>query len=254
MTDLTDKVVLVTGGSQGMGAATSRLAAQAGAKVVIADLKAEAGEAVATSIRDNGGEAAFVQADISDEAAVESMVKFAIDTFSRLDGAVNNAAMAPDDKPIAEMDQMHFDKVLAVDVKGTALCLKYEIKQMLAQGSPGAVVNISSAIALKPSNACPAYIAAKHAVIGLTKSASKDYGKSGIRVNAIAPGSVDTVMLRGFLEQLGLDPQEWANSQSTLGRFAQPEEVAQGSLWLLSDAASYAHGITLGVEGGYQDS
>src|SRR5699024_335877 len=127
------------------------------------------------------------------------------------------------------------------------LCLKHQIKQMVSQGQGGSIVNISSAAALKPQVNSPGYVAAKHGVIGLTKSASKDYGKAGIRVNSVAPGSVDTAMLYAHLEAAGHDAQEYANSQSTLGRFAQPEEIAQGTLWLISDSSSYVNGIVLGV-------
>lgn len=251
MAELKDKVVVVTGAAQGMGAATARLAAEAGAKVVLADV-ADA-TPVVEEIKSAGGDAAYVTTNISDPAAVEAMVQFAVDTYGRLDGAVNNAAKAPDTKPLVDMDIAEFDAVMNVDLRGTALCLKAEIAQMRKQGGGGAIVNISSAIALKPGPACPAYIAAKHGVIGLTKSAALDYGTDGIRTNCVAPGSVDTVMLHAYLQNLGIDPAEYAANTTTVGRFARPEEVARGSLWLLSDASSYVNGVVLGVEGGYQD-
>lgn len=253
-TMLTDKVVIVTGAGQGMGEATAKLAAERGAKVVVADFNEETAHKVVEDIRSTGGEAVASITDVSDAKAVEAMVQLAVSTFGRLDAAINNAAKSPDGKPIAEMDPAEFEAVLKVDLTGTALCLKYEIAQMLAQGDGGAIVNISSAIALKPGFSSPAYTSAKHGVIGLTKAVSKDYGKQGIRVNSVAPGSVDTVMLAGYLENLGIDPQQYANDTTTVGRFAQPEEVAEGSLWLISDAASYVNGVVLGVEGGYQDA
>ncbi len=254
LVELQDKVVIVTGAGQGMGAASAKLAAQRGAKVLVADINEETAATVVKEIQVAGGEATMSGTDISDDAAVKDMVQLAVDTYGRLDAAINNAAMSPDNKPIAEMDADHFSRVIGVDLIGTALCLKHEIAQMVAQGGGGAIVNVSSAIALKPGPGAPAYIAAKHGVIGLTKSAAKDYGKAGIRVNAVAPGSVDTVMLHSYLEGIGIDPQVWADSTTTIGRFAQPEEVAEGNLWLISEAASYVNGFVLGVEGGYQDS
>lgn len=140
---------------------------------------------------------------------------------------------------------------MSVDLKGVALCLKYEIQQMLTQGSGGSIVNTSSVSGIRPQPLTPAYIAAKHAVIGLTKSAAMDYSPKGIRVNSVAPGAIDTPMLRGALEQFGFDPVAYAKQLSMLGRFAQAEEVAHANLWLASDDSSFVTGATYAVDGGY---
>lgn len=251
MVELNGKVAIITGAAMGMGAATAELFAAAGGKVVIADFNEEKGRAQAQKIVEAGGTAAFVKVDVSKAADVEAMVQFAVDTFGRLDVAVNNAARTPDDKPLTEMDEAAFDGVIAVDLKGVALCLKYELRQMLKQGQGGSIINTSSVSGIRPQPANPAYVAAKHAVIGLTKQAAMDYSPSGIRVNSVAPGAIDTPMLRGALVQFGLEPESYAKKLSMLGRFAQASEVAQANLWLASDLSSYVTGAVLSVDGGY---
>lgn len=248
---LQDKVAVVTGAAMGMGEATARLFAEAGAKVAVADFNEEKGTAVAESIVADGGEAFFVKADISDSAQVQAMVKKIVDTYGRLDVAVNNAALTPDNAPAAEFDEDYWDRLHGVDLKGTALCLKYELQQMLAQGDGGSIVNISSVSGFRPQPNNLAYVAAKHGVSGLTKTAAMENGPQGIRVNSVAPGAIDTPMLRGALERMGADPDEFAQQLAVLGRFGQAREIAQASLWLASDAASYVTGSTLHVDGGY---
>jgi NAD(P)-dependent dehydrogenase (short-subunit alcohol dehydrogenase family) len=157
----------------------------------------------------------------------------------------------PDNKPLADMDEDVYDALMAVDLKGVALCLKYEIRQMLKQGDGGAIVNTSSVSGIRPQPGTPAYIAAKHGVIGLTKSAALDYSPQGIRVNSVAPGAIDTPMLQGAIIEFGLDPVEYPKQLSMLGRFAQPIEVAQANVWLISDLSSYVTGATISVDGGY---
>lgn len=251
MVDLSGKVAIITGAAMGMGAATAELFAAAGARVVIADFNEEKGRAQAQKITDAGGIAAFVKTDVSRAADVEAMVQFAVETFGRLDVAVNNAARTPDDKPLTEMDEAVFDGVIAVDLKGVALCLKYELRQMMKQGQGGSIINTSSVSGIRPQPANPAYVAAKHAVIGLTKQAAMDYSPHGIRVNSVAPGAIDTPMLRGALEQFGFEPDSYAKKLSMLGRFAQAGEVAQANLWLASDLSSFVTGAVLSVDGGY---
>lgn len=246
-----DKVVIVTGAAMGMGEATARLLADSGAKVVVADFAAEKGQAVVDDIKSNGGEAAFVTTDVSDSAQVEAMVRFAVDTYGRLDGAVNNAALSPDNAPVTEFDEERWDKLMAVDLKGTALSTKYEIRQFLEQGDGGSIVNISSTSGFRPQPNNIAYVAAKHGVNGITKTAALEYGKDQIRVNAVAPGGVDTPMMEGALEQLGMTEKEFAPQLSLLNRFAQPSEIAEGTLWLLSDQSSYVTGTVLHVDAGY---
>ncbi|GAA1999842.1 glucose 1-dehydrogenase [Brevibacterium samyangense] len=248
---LQDKVAIVTGAAMGMGEATARLFAEAGAKVIVADFNVEAGEKVVADITAAGGTATFVAVDISDEAQVEEMVKAAVSTYGRLDVAVNNAALKPDQAPSAELDPAYWDRLMSVDLKGTALCQKHELKQFLAQGEGGSIVNIASVSGFRPQPGNPAYTAAKHGVVGLTKVAALEYGSLGVRVNAVAPGAVQTPMLDAALEEIGADRDEFAKQLSSLGRFADAREIAQATLWLSSDAASYVHGTTLKVDGGF---
>lgn len=248
---LKDKVTIVTGAAMGMGQATAELFAKNGAKVVIADFNKEEGQKVADAIQADGGEATFIKVDVSNEEEVKNLVEKTVEKYGRLDGAVNNAALTPDDKKIDEMDMDYYDRLMSVDLKGVFLCMKYELKQMVKQGDGGSIVNTSSVSGLRPQPANPAYVAAKHGVIGATKQAAMDYGEYNIRVNTVAPGAIDTPMLRGALDQFGLDPVEYAKQLSMINRFAQAEEVGEANMWLLSDRASYVTGAVLPVDGGY---
>ncbi|WP_320777857.1 SDR family NAD(P)-dependent oxidoreductase [Streptomyces sp. CRN 30] len=248
---LDGKVAVVTGAAMGMGEATARLFAEAGAKVLVADLNEERGRAVTEEIVADGGTASFLKVNVADSAQVKEMVQAAVDTYGRLDVAVNNAALTPDDKPTAEFDEDYWDRLIAVDLKGTALCLKWELQQLIKQGGGGSVVNISSVSGFRPQPDNPAYVAAKHGVNGLTKTAAVENGAHNIRVNAVAPGAIDTPMLRGSLEQFGFTEEEFAPRLSLLGRFGQPREVAQASLWLASDQSSYVTGSVIHVDAGY---
>jgi glucose 1-dehydrogenase len=248
---LQGKVAIVTGAAMGMGEATAKLFAEAGAKVAVADFNAERGQQVADAIQASGGEATFVRVDISKADEVEQMVADAVAAYGRLDAAVNNAALTPDDKLVSEFDEDYWDRLMAVDLKGTALCMKYELRQMIAQGDGGSIVNISSVSGFRPQPNNIAYVAAKHGVVGMTKVAALENGDKNIRVNSVAPGAIDTPMLRGALEQFGLDADEYAPQLSLLNRFGQAEEIAQASLWLASDQSSYVTGTTLHVDAGY---
>lgn len=248
---LQDKVTIVTGAAMGMGEATARLFAEAGAKVVVADFNEEKGQAVTDDIVKRGGDAHFVRVDISNSSDVKNMVEKTVEKYGRLDGAVNNAAITPDDKSVAEFDEDYWDKLMAVDLKGTALSMKYELQQMLKQGDGGSIVNISSVSGFRPQPQNIAYVAAKHGVVGMTKVAALEYGAENIRVNSVAPGAIDTPMLRGALEQFGHDADEYAPHLSLLNRFGQPEEIAQASLWLISDQSSYVTGTTIHADAGY---
>ena len=251
MLELNGKVVIVTGAAMGIGAATAELMAQAGGKIVIADFNEEMGRQQTQKIIDAGGSAAFIKTDVSNPKDVEAMVQFAVDTYGSLDGAVNNAARTPDCNPLTDMDDEEFDALIGVDLKGVALCMKYELRQMLKQGTGGSIVNISSVSGIRPQPATPIYVAAKFGVNGLTKQAAMDFSGKGIRINAVAPGAIDTPMLRGAFEQFGFDAHSYAKQLSKLGRFAQPNEVAQANLWLISDLASYVTGAIISVDGGY---
>lgn len=248
---LEGKVAIVTGAAMGMGEATARVFAAAGAQVLVSDVNAQVGEATVERIQSQGGTASFCRADVSNVADVEGMVRTAVERYGRLDCAVNNAAVAPDTHPIAELDEAEFDRVLAVDLKGVALSLKYEVGQMLEQGDGGAIVNVGSVSSFRPQPSNAAYVAAKHGVIGLSKVASLENAPLGIRVNTVCPGAIDTPMIREALETVGTTEAEFAPLISLFGRFGQPEEVAQASLWLCSDQASYVTGAVLAVDAGF---
>lgn len=248
---LEGKVAIVTGAAMGMGEATAKLFAEAGAKVAVADFNAELGEQVATAIRTAGGDATFVRVDISKADEVERMVADTVAAYGRLDAAVNNAALTPDDKLASDFDEDYWDRLMAVDLKGTALCMKYELRQMIAQGDGGSIINISSVSGFRPQPNNIAYVAAKHGVVGMTKVAAMENGDKNIRVNSVAPGAIDTPMLRAALEQFGLSAEEYAPQLSLLNRFGRAEEIAQASLWLASDLSSYVTGTTLHVDAGY---
>ena len=248
---LEGKVAIVTGAAMGMGKETAVLFAEAKAKVVIADFNEEKGQAVAEEIKAAGGEASFVKVDISKSKDVQAMVKFAVDTYGKLDVAVNNAALTPDDKPAHDFDEDYWNRLIGVDLTGTALCLKYELKQMREQGQGGSIINISSVSGFRPQPDNIAYVAAKHGVVGITKVAALENGPLNIRVNSVAPGAIDTPMLRGAFEQFGYTEEEYAPQLSLLNRFGQPREIAQASLWLASDASSYVTGTTIHADAGY---
>jgi NAD(P)-dependent dehydrogenase (short-subunit alcohol dehydrogenase family) len=248
---LDGKVAIVTGAAVGMGAATARVFAAAGASVLVSDVDEANGRTTTDAIGADGGAASFFRADVSRADDVEAMVRTSVERYGRLDCAVNNAAVTPDTHPIAELDETEFDRILAVDLKGVALCLKYEVAQMLEQDAGGAIVNIGSVSSFRPQPNNAAYVAAKHGVVGLTKVASLENAPRGIRVNTVCPGAIDTPMVRGALETVGLTEEEFAPVISLFGRFGRPEEVAQASLWLCSDLSSYVTGAVLAVDAGY---
>jgi NAD(P)-dependent dehydrogenase (short-subunit alcohol dehydrogenase family) len=248
---LEGKVAIITGAAMGMGEATARLFAEAGAKVVVADFNAEKGQAVVDDIAATGAEALFVKVDISRADEVEGMVAATVERFGRLDVAVNNAALTPDNAPVSDFDEDYWDRLLAVDLKGTALSMKYEIRQLQKQGEGGSIVNISSVSGFRPQPNNIAYVAAKHGVVGMTKVAALENGPANIRVNSVAPGAIDTPMLRGSLAETGQTAEEFAPLLSLLNRFGEAREIAQASLWLASDLSSYVTGTTLHVDAGY---
>ncbi|OCA69060.1 glucose dehydrogenase [Chryseobacterium artocarpi] len=252
MERLKNKVALITGAAMGMGKATAELFAEEGAKVIVADFNEEAGNQVVEEIKAKGGEAAFCKVDISDSKQVEAMVQFTVDTFGRLDCAVNNAALKPDNNSFQDLDEEYYDRLQAVDLKGTALCMKYELRQFVAQGTGGSIVNISSINAFKPILGNPAYQAFKHGVEGLTKAAAFEYGVQGIRINSVAPGAIRTPMLTASLADKGITEADIVPQMSLIGRLGEVREVAQGSLFLSSDDASYVHGTVLHVGGGFE--
>lgn len=249
--NLNGRVAIVTGAGRGMGEVTARLLAARGAKVVLADIDVQTVEAVAASIRDEGFDAMATIVNVADESSVANMVGFAVERYGRLDCAVNNAALAPDHAMVAEADMDFFDRVISVNLRGVMLCMKYEIAQLLKQGSHGSIVNIGSVSSVRPQPKNAAYTAAKHGVVGLTKVGSLEYAGKGIRVNAVLPGSILTPMLEGAMELRNMKEEDYAPTLSLFGRWGQPQEVAEASAWLCSDAASFVTGHSLAVDAGY---
>ena len=248
-TQLQGKVILVTGGGSGIGRATSALLARQGAKVMIADYVPESAERTVKIIKDAGGEASCVAADVSVTKQVEMMVAKTVETYGRLDGAFNNAGIEGKMADTIAYPEDVFDRVIAINLKGVWLCLKYEIAQMLQQGG-GAIVNTASGAGLVGVVGLSAYVASKHGVIGLTKTAALEYAKAGIRVNAVCPGVIQTPMV-ARLTSSRPDLSEALVAAEPIGRTGKPEEIAEAVVWLCSDAASFVTGHAMSVDGGY---
>ena len=244
------KVALVTGAAGGMGRATAAAFAAAGAQVVAADIAADGGEETVEKINRDGGEAVFVRTDVSQAADVEGAVRAAVRTYGGLDCACNAAAIEIETKLLAECEEDVFDRIVAVNLKSIFLCLKYEIRAMLERGG-GAIVNIASTNSFRPRPRQSVYTATKHAVVGMTKTAAIEYAGSGIRINAVAPGAIDTPMLRGAMAARGSAEEDVLERLSLIGRFGQPAEIASAVLWLCSDQSGYTMGHVLSVDGGY---
>lgn len=243
------KVAIVTGAAAGIGRATAMAFAKEGAKVVVADVTAPGGEETVNCIRRGGGDAIFVQTNVAIESEVASLIKATIDAYGRLDYAFNNAGIEGAIAPAAEYPVEMWDRVLGVNVTGAWLCMKAEIPEMLKHGG-GAIVNCSSVAGLVGSKGLAAYVASKHGLAGLTKVTALDYAQSGLRVNAVCPGVIDTAMIdrvtggdaaaeKGFV---AMEP---------VGRMGTPDEVAATVIWLCSDASSFVTGQALAVDGGF---
>ena len=245
------KVALVTGAAGGMGRAIAVAFAGAGARVVVSDIAADGGNETVDLVSEAGGEAKFIAADVAASASVEQLVQGTVDAFGALHCAVNGAAIELERVPLAEVEEEAFDRIIAVNLKSIFLCMKYQIRQFLAQGAGGAIVNIASTNSFRPQPHQSAYTASKHGVIGITRNAAIDYAANGIRINAICPGAIDTPMLRAAIARRGREPQEVADRLSLLGRFGTPEEIAKAALWLCSDDSSFTIGHALAVDGGY---
>jgi len=244
-----NKVVLITGGAAGIGRVAAHKFCELGAKLMIADQNAEAGEATALQARALGGEAEFVKVDVGDSASVDKMLKRCVSAFGRVDIAINNAGVELEWAPIAEGDETQFDKIIAVNLKGVWLCLRAEVRQMLRQDG-GAIVNTASIAAMAAAPNMAAYSASKHGVIGLTKSVAVEYAKSGIRVNAVCPGVIDTAMTERAISKGDSGIEKYLPGIHPMNRIGTAEEVVAAMQWLCSDAASFTTGAVLPVEGG----
>lgn len=247
--DFSGRVAVVTGASSGMGRASALALAAAGASVVLADVAEQAGVDAVHEITEAGGRARFLRTDVCEESDVVAMIHCAVDTYGGLDIAVNAAGIEIENSLIADADVATFDRVIAVNLRSIFLCLKYEIRAMLDRPG-GSIVNFASTNAIKPQSTQGAYNASKFGVVGLSKTAALEYARAGIRVNAVAPGAIDTPMLREAIAQRGADPEVLLRRFSLLGRFGRPDEVADAVLWLCSDDSSFTTGHVLTVDGG----
>jgi NAD(P)-dependent dehydrogenase (short-subunit alcohol dehydrogenase family) len=247
--ELEGKVALVTGGTSGIGRDTAVLFAKAGAKVVLAGRREPEGNEIIELIRAAGGDGLFVKADISKASEVDALIQKVVERFGRLDIAFNNAGIEGVWVPIVRQSEADWDRTIAVNLKGVWLSLKFEIRQMLKQGGAGAIVNMASITGLIGSTGAAAYSASKHGVIGLTKTAALENAKSGIRVNVVCPGVIETAMGERLFGApavhkavLGLHP---------IGRLGRPMEIAEAVLWMCSDRASFMTGQSLVLDGGF---
>ena len=249
MNEFQDKVAIVTGATSGIGRAAAIAYAREGAKVVVAGRRATEGEETVRLLQAQGGEGIFVKTDVSKAVQMKELVERTLQKFGRLDIAFNNAGIEQVPLPFLEQDEETFDQVVDINAKGVWLCMKYEIPAMLKTGG-GSIVNTASVFGVIGIPGNEIYIASKHAVIGLTKSAAVEFGKQGIRVNAILPGVVDTDMYQRFA---GEKPEFRAQmtAMHPIGRIGKPEEMADAAIWLSSSKSSFVTGHSLMVDGGY---
>jgi NAD(P)-dependent dehydrogenase (short-subunit alcohol dehydrogenase family) len=242
-----NKVAIVTGGAAGIGRAAAIAFADNGAKVVVADWKKD--NQTLDAIKALGGEAIFVKCDVSKSADVKALVEKTIATYGRLDFAFNNAGIEGATGATADCTEENWDRTLDINLKGVFLCMKYQIPEMLKHGK-GAIVNCASVAGLVGFQGLPAYVASKHGMVGLTKTAALEYATSGIRVNAVCPGVIRTEMIDRLT---GKDPEaeKQFESMEPVGRMGAPEEIADAVIWLCSDASSFVTGQAIAVDGGF---
>ena len=247
---LEGRISLVTGAGSGIGRATSLVMAREGAIIVVSDINADSGEETLSAVKEAGGDGMFVHADVSRPDDVAALVGQVVSAYGRLDCAYNNAGiegfMAG---RLHEYPEDIWDRVIDINLKGVWLCLKHEIPQMLQQGS-GAIVNTASGAGLVGSRQMSAYVASKHAVVGLTKAAALEYARDGIRVNAVCPGMIDTPMVQRLIGGRDAEYEASIPVRQPIGRLGTPEEIAESVTWLCSDAASLVTGLAMAVDGG----
>jgi NAD(P)-dependent dehydrogenase (short-subunit alcohol dehydrogenase family) len=244
------KTAIVTGAGSGIGRATAYAFADRGAKVAVADVDTKGGKATVDRIKKSGGEAIFVKTDVSKSAEVQALVNKTVDTYGRLDYALNNAGVNRGiGVPTADYKEEDWDIVQSINLKGVWLCMKYEIQQMLKQGGKGAIVNTASISGLSAHPADPAYVSSKFGCVGLTKTAALEYAKTNIRINCVCPGPVKTGLF-DRVEEAMPGASEGARDMVPMGRVGEPEEVAEAVMWLCSDGASFVTALAMSVDGG----
>lgn len=242
----TDRVAFITGAASGIGRAAAIAFATEGARVAILDRSADALRTVEASVKEAGGEVLAIACDVSSPDQVEGAIKQIVDRFGRLDIAFNNAGVENKAAPVHEIDLAEWDRIIGINLRGTFLCMKHELAQMVKQGG-GVVVNTSSGAGIRGVAGGAAYAASKHAIIGLTRSAALDYAKQNIRVNAVLPGNIETPMMDRFT---GGDIQK-AIDLEPVGRLGKPEEIAEAVLWMASDLGGFVTGAATVIDGGW---
>jgi NAD(P)-dependent dehydrogenase (short-subunit alcohol dehydrogenase family) len=242
-----DKVALVTGGTSGIGRATAVAFARKGANVVVCGRREAEGQQTMQLVRDAGGDGLFVQADVGDESAVRRLIEAAIERYGRIDYAFNNAGVGGMPGPMIEGTRENWDYVIGVSLTGTWLCMKHEIPQMIRQGG-GAIVNMASVGGVWGTPGLSAYVAAKHGIVGLSKTAAMEYATLGVRINVVGPGGIWTEALEGLL--VTPEMQQTFTQTHPVKRLGTPDEVANTVVWLCSDEASFVTGAVLMIDGG----
>lgn len=245
---LNGKVALVTGAGSGIGRASAVALARAGARVVVADMAVDGGHETLRQIVKAGGEAVFVGTDVTCAADVKAAVACAVESFGKLDIAHNNAGVLAGAPLLDDGAEAAFDRAMAVNAKGLMLSMKYEVEQMLRTGG-GVIVNTASTMGLVAGFGQWAYVASKHAAVGLTKAVAVEFAQRGIRVNAVCPGAVHTPMTAAI--RADSDAESRTAAMHPMGRFAEPQEIASVVVWLASDASTYMTGAIVPVDGGY---
>ena len=248
MAEFDGKVAIVTGAASGIGRKTAQFYARDGARVVVSDVDEDGGQETVQLIESAGGEAIFIRTDVSKPQDCEAMVRETIQVYERLDFACNNAGISGEENPIADYSIEGWQKLMRVNLFGVFYCMKYEIPEMLKQGG-GAIVNMASILGRVGFAAAPAYVSAKHGVVGLTETAALEYGQHGLRVNAVGPGFIRTPMISDLEEDE--ETFQMLKSMHPIGRLGKPEEVAELVIWLCSQRASFVTGAYYPVDGGY---